>query len=287
MADRNYVVLDIEKPNQTFVDLTPNFQGRVGDSRTMAYIWLKRNGLPLDLTNRNVSFTGKAPDGKIYTSIGYAVYDEPGASRQAGRVAFVFPAGLFRVEGVWDPEYTYFYVDNGNGERISTIGVRINVLGSVVDMEVNAAPYQNEMDKVVGELRDYRNARKQQIDQIMQDLGSTKAALQAMQTQIGIYQDLINTKTVPTKEEMETYLDSKLQSQDWNQDLNLCLNAGTTYNIISGGVSNNPANTAGTLMVSGRLNSLVQIFYDAQNQAWHRVQVDGAWSGWVLNTDFA
>lgn len=287
MADRNYVVLDIEKPNQTFVDLTPNFQGRVGDSRTMAYIWLKRNGLPLDLTNRNVSFTGKAPDGKVYTSIGYAVYDEPGASRQAGRVAFAFPAGLFRVEGVWDPEYTYFYVDNGNGERISTIGVRINVLGSVVDMEVNAAPYQNEMDKVVGELRDYRNARKQQIDQIMQDLGSTKAALQAMQTQIGIYQDLINTKTVPTKEEMETYLDSKLQSQDWNQDLNLCLNAGTTYNIISGSVSNNPANTAGTLIVSGRLNSLVQIFYDTQNQAWHRVQVDGAWSGWVLNTDFA
>ena len=287
MADRNYVVLDIEKPNQTFVDLTPNFQGRVGDSRTMAYIWLKRNGLPLDLTNRNVSFTGKAPDGKVYTSIGYAVYDEPGTSRQAGRVAFVFPAGLFRVEGVWDPEYTYFYVDNGNGERISTIGVRINVLGSVVDMEVNAAPYQNEMDKVVGELREYRNAREQQIDQIMQDLGSTKAALQAMQTQIGVYQDLINAKTVPTKEEMETYLDSKLQSQDWNQDLNLCLNAGTTYNIISGGVSNNPANTAGTLMVSGRFNSLVQIFYDTRNQAWHRVQVDGAWSNWVLNTDFA
>ena len=287
MADRNYVVLDIEKPNQTFVDLTPNFQGRVGDSRTMAYIWIKRNGLPLNLTNRNVSFTGKAPDGKVYTSVGYAVYDEPGASRQAGRVAFVFPAGLFRAEGVWDPEYTYFYVDNGNGERISTIGVRINVLGSVVDMEVNAAPYQNEMDKVVGELREYRNAREQQIDQIMQDLGSTKAALQAMQTQIGVYQDLINAKTVPTKEEMETYLDSKLQSQDWNQDLNLCLNAGTTYNIISGGVSNNPANTAGTLMVSGRFNSLVQIFYDTQNQAWHRVQVDGAWSNWVLNTDFA
>ena len=287
MADRNYVVLDIEKPNQTFVDLTPNFQGRVGDSRTMAYIWLKRNGLPLDLTNRNVSFTGKAPDGKVYTSIGYAVYDEPGTSRQAGRVAFVFPAGLFRVEGVWDPEYTYFYVDNGNGERISTIGVRINVLGSVVDMEVNAAPYQNERDKGVGELREYRNAREQQIDQIMQDLGSTKAALQAMQTQIGVYQDLINAKTVPTKEEMETYLDSKLQSQDWNQDLNLCLNAGTTYNIISGGVSNNPANTAGTLMVSGRFNSLVQIFYDTRNQAWHRVQVDGAWSNWVLNTDFA
>lgn len=287
MAKNLYIELDLEKPEKTYIDLTPYFQGRVGDSMSEVYIWLKRNGLPFDLTAYNVGFHGVDPSGTMYNSVGSARYDRPGASRIAGKVCYSFPAGMFKVDGLWDPEFTYFYIDDGAGTRISTIGCAINVLPNQVIMGVDADFAKNEIDQIVVDLRNWANEKKDDIDSLETRINAMGGTVKSLETMINTWQSMLNTKQVPTKSEMEDYLDSKLQSQDWGQDLNLCLNAGTTYNITSGSVSNNPAKTAGTLVVSGRLNSLVQVFYDTKNQAWHRVQVSGAWSDWVLNTDFA
>ena len=94
MAVNEYAVLDIEKQAagnvSTYVNITPHFQGRVGDSRASVDVWFKRNGLPLDLTNKTVNFTGVDPSGHKYHAVGWALYDQPGADMQAGRVNFYF-----------------------------------------------------------------------------------------------------------------------------------------------------------------------------------------------------
>ena len=113
MAINEYVPLDIEKgtyDQETYVNLTPHFQGRVGDSMASVNIWFKRNGLPLDLTPRNVGFQGVDPNGKRFNAVGYAAFDQPGADEQAGRVNYYFPANIFQAEGQWDVTSTFFYI---------------------------------------------------------------------------------------------------------------------------------------------------------------------------------
>ena len=124
MAVNEYVELDILKPGTTLVDLTKNFQGRVGDSRAFCKLWIKANGLPYDLTKdgRSVGFAGKDPVGDLYRAVGWADTDQPGDNAQTGRVTYYFPDGMFKHEGDWDKDSTYFYVQDSKG-TVSTVNV--------------------------------------------------------------------------------------------------------------------------------------------------------------------
>lgn len=283
MAVNEYVVLDIEKQASggvsTYVNITPHFQGRVGDSRASVDVWFKRNGLPLDLTNKTVNFSGVDPSGHKYHAVGWAAYDQPGADVQAGRVNFYFPAGMFRVEGQWDEEGTYFEIKDDNG-KVSTLGVNLVALPNLVEMGVNAKPFETDLDRALSEFNSYLQGKKKLVDDDTRQLDAINNEIKALNSTIETYENLINTKAVPTKAEMQQYVQQLMSATEWSGDLNLCLTP-TTYLVVSG-ASNNPTSVNGNciMFVHGNDDLISQMLIDNEQNVWVRSRVDGRWSGW-------
>lgn len=284
MALKNtYVELDIMKQadgsESTYVDLTPNFQGRVGDSRASVDLWFKRNHLPLDLTNKEVTFSGLDPTGERFTAIGFARYDKPGADEQAGRVNFYFPAGTFRVEGQWDPQNTYFSIRDDKG-KVSTIGVLINAFPDAVEMGISAEPFKTDLERETEALKKWIAAKKDEFTDFTNQLQSMDNTLQTQQTRINTFEGMIQAHSVPTNDEMKAYVDKLMSATEWSGDLNLCMTP-TTY-LVQSGASNNPTSVSGTCLmyVRGNRDLLSQFLIDNDQNFYVRSCVAGKWSAW-------
>ena len=283
MAVNEYVVLDIEKQAagnvSTYINITPHFQGRVGDSRASVDVWFKRNGLPLDLTNKTVKFTGVDPSGHKYHAVGWTLYDQPGADMQAGRVNFYFPAGMFRTEGQWDEKGTYFEIADENG-KVSTLGVNLVALPNLVEMGVNAEPFETDLDRALTQFKSYMASKQSEVDQAIQQIAAANNSIKALQSSIDTYEQMISSNAVPTKQEMQTYVNKLMSATEWSGDLNLCLTP-TTY-LVNSGASNNPGKGSGNhlLIVKGNSDVLSQLLVDSEQNVWVRSRVDGSWSAW-------
>ena len=283
MAVNEYAVLDIEKQAagnvSTYVNITPHFQGRVGDSRASVDVWFKRNGLPLDLTNKTVNFTGVDPSGHKYHAVGWALYDQPGADMQAGRVNFYFPAGMFRTEGPWDEKGTYFEIADDNG-KVSTLGVNLVALPNLVEMGVNAEPFETDLDRALTQFKSYMTSKQGEVDQAVQQINAVNNAIKALQSSVDTYKQMISTNAVPTKQEMQIYVTKLMSATEWSGDLNLCLTP-TTY-LVSANASNNPGKGSGNhlLIVKGNSDVLSQLLIDSEQNLWVRSRTSGKWSNW-------
>lgn len=284
----DYVVLDLEKPTKTLVDLTKNFQGRVGDSRAYCKLWIKSNGLPYDLTKdgRTVGFSGVDPSGDKWTAVGWAAADQLGDNAQAGRITYYFPAGMFRVEGDWDKDSTFFYVDDEKTDmHVSTINVWLHIMSNQVEMGINATPYKTDLDKAVDEVKSYAQQKQNEIDKSLQEInsGALMQKVQALSDAIGVYTGLIKQNAVATKDQMQDYVAQLLGSKATGDDFNLLLDQGS-YVITNASASNNPAKTTGTLIVTGDGVSISQLFIDTQANLWVRSGGTQSWTDWREQT---
>lgn len=285
MAINEYVPLDIEKgtyDQETYVNLTPNFQGRVGDSMASVNLWFKRNGLPLDLTPRNVGFQGLDPNGKRFNAVGFAAYDQPGADEQVGRVNYYFPANIFQAEGQWDVNSTFFYIDDDKGQHVSTINVLLNVLPNLVEMGIKAQPFETDMDRVTAQLESYADQKRNEIDQMTTNYAQLDTQIQALRTAINSYTDLINNHSVPTSSEMKDYVNSMLGATAFGGDLNTCLTP--TQYLVEAGANNNPSSKDGILLVRGSGSTLVQLLIDDDANLYVRKMTNGEWNSWRQQT---
>lgn len=284
MAQVNeYVVLDIEKQadgnTSTYVNLTPHFQGRVGDSRASVDVWFKRNGLPLDLTKRIVKFSGIDPTGHRFHAVGFAAFDQPGADMQAGRVNFYFPDGFFQAEGHWDPNGTYFEITDPQG-KVSTLGVDLNVLPNLVEMGINVEPFETDLDRALTQFKSLLQSKASEISQNTQDIDAINNSIKAMNSTVTTYLNMIKEHAVPTKQEMQDYVQKLLSATEWGGDLNLCLTP-TTY-LVAGSASNNPTKVSGNciMTVHGTEKLLSQMLIDNEQNLYVRTRSDGRWSDW-------
>ena len=278
-----YIQLDIEKPDlneQDIVNISGFFQGRVGDKNASIDLQFMRNGRPLDLTLYTVGFAGIDPNGNRMNTIGYARYDRPGADIQKGKVNYYFPAGVFRTEGLWDTKSTYFYVTSNN-EKVSTVNVYLNVLPNMVEMGINAEPFETDMDRVVTELKSYAESKKAVIDGIAPQLAQMQQTISAQKTEIDAYTKLIQDSQVPTTKQMEDYVQKLMQGVPFSGDLNLCLDP--KHYVITKASSNNPSGE-GVLDVMGNDDILVQTFVDNEENVWVRSRVAGIWKPWIEQT---
>lgn len=280
----DYVVLDLEKPTQTLINLTNNFQGRVGDSRAYCKLWVQSNGIPYDLTKdgRSVGFSGVDPNGDKWVAVGWAAADQPGDNAQVGRITYYFPAGMFRVEGDWDKDSTFFYVDDENTDmHVSTTNVWLHIFANEVEMGISATPYKSDLDKAVDEVKSYAQQKQNEIDNSLQEInsGALMQKVQALSDAIVVYTGLIKQNAVATKDEMQDYIAQLLGSKTTGDDLNLLLDQGS-YVITNANASNNPAKTTGTLIVSGDSGNMSQLFIDTQANLWVRSGGTQGWSDW-------
>lgn len=278
-----YVTLDTMKMKpggqQTYIDLTSYFQGRVGDSMANINLRVLRDRQPYDLNQYSVAFEGVDPTNQIYiVDSSYMKFDQYGASPLTGTCNFYFPAGIFREKGTWDPERTYFVIYDQNGHRVSTINVLINIMDGIASMAINADDYKNPMDKAVAEVQDYAKQKRAAIDDLAPQVKELSNAIDLLNTRLGTYEQMITDKAVPTTDEMQSYVLSLITGKAWSQDLNLAVNAGNY--LCADSLSNEPSQKGGVLQVVGDDNKRTQLLLCTDGNAYYRVENSGAWADW-------
>ena len=205
----SYVTLDLMRPNSTLIDITDSFNGRVGDSESYVKLWFKSNGLPYDLTGKEVGFWGNDPNGTKFQIIGTAKTDQAGDSENSGRVSFYFPANVFQTSGNWDDDSTFFSINDKDGNRLSTVNVHLNVLSDNVMMGIEEKPYISDLDKIKDDMNTYCEATKVTVNKALSEVtdenSNLNKTLSAVKTQVTAYQDAINTGAVPSKSDFEAF----------------------------------------------------------------------------------
>lgn len=257
MAVSDYCVVDIMKPEQTFVDLTNYFQARVGDARAYCKLWIKSGHQPLDMTNKRVDFYGKDSNATVFKTKGTFLDDQPGDDLQLGMGTFYFPEGIFQKEGKW--QEAYFKIVDNNGSEISTIDLTLNVYPNQVEMGITIKPFVPELQEV-----------ETQVTQALKEMGAQQLLnqLQSMKTTISAYSDLISQKAVPSKPETQAMIDSsfgkyqqqltdetnqmKNELEQMSQKISNSAGSGWTYNRYVGTLLNGCSGwTSGELLFNG------------------------------------
>lgn len=215
MAVNPYIVLDLMKPANVLTDLTPNFQGRVGDSGSIIKIWFQMNGLPYGLDDKEVWFAGVDPQGERFKVSSTIDDTTPGDSLRSGRVSFKFPAGTFSNPGDWDANSTFFQIKQGSdGTVLSTINVKLHVLDNNVDFGVTKHGFDTDLDKIEQAAQNEYNTMVQQwhdqtasLNQTMtDDYASYKQRIDTMQTLLDTISSAIKNQDVATREYVAKYI---------------------------------------------------------------------------------
>lgn len=205
----SYVTLDLMRPNNTLIDITDSFNGRVGDSESYVKLWFKSNGLPYDLTGKEVGFWGNDPNGTKFQIIGTSKTDQAGDSENSGRVSFYFPANVFQTSGNWDDDSTFFSISDKDGNRLSTVNVHLSVLSDNVSMGIEEKPYISDLEKIRNDMNAYCETTKTTVDKALSEVTDSNSnlnqTLAALKTQIEAYQEVIASNSVPSKAEFEEF----------------------------------------------------------------------------------
>lgn len=187
MAIKDYLVVDMAKPANTFVNLTDYFQGRVGDAEAYCKLWIKYASRPIDMTDKKLRFEGNDPNNTPFIDAGRFDAGDDG-DVQLGMITFYFPKGFFQVEGKW--QHAFFKLQTNDGKDISTADLTLNVLPNNVEMGIGIHPFESDLEKT-----------KAQINQALREMNAQQLLnqLDSMKTTVGAYTDLIEQHAVLNK----------------------------------------------------------------------------------------
>lgn len=187
MAIKDYLVVDMAKPANTFVNLTDYFQGRVGDAEAYCKLWIKYASRPIDMTDKKLRFEGNDPNNTPFTDAGRFDAGDDG-DVQLGMITFYFPKGFFQVEGKW--QHAFFKLQTNDGKDISSADLTLNVLPNNVEMGIGIHPFESDLEKT-----------KAQINQALREMNAQQLLnqLDSMKTTVGAYTDLIEQHAVLNK----------------------------------------------------------------------------------------
>ena len=216
MAIKDYLVVDIEKPVATYVDLTNYFQGRVADADAYCKLWIKSGSTSVDMTNKKLRFYGKDSNATPFVAAGHFDDDQPGDDRQLGLITFYFPEGIFQKEGKW--QEAFFKIEGADGSDISTINLTLNVLPNQVEMGISIRPFIPVLEETEAKIN--KALREMNAQQLLNQIDS-------MKTTVGAYTDLIEQHAVLNKPQtidlvngivnpMRTELNSEMDSLKTN-----------------------------------------------------------------------
>ena len=187
MAIKDYMVIDIAKPVNTYANLTDYFQGRVGDAEAYCKLWIKFGTRPIDMTGKKLRFEGNDPNNTPFIDCGRFDAGDVG-DPQLGMVTFYFPQGIFQVEGKW--QNAFFKLQDQNGSDISSINLELKVLPNNVEMGITIHPFEPELEKVKAQIN--KALREMNAQQLLNQIDSMKST-------VGAYTDLITRNQVLNK----------------------------------------------------------------------------------------
>lgn len=303
MANPNTrLVLDLARDTQEYIDMTPYFQGRVGDSQSFVPIALLRYGKPFDMTGYDLVAIGQDPAGVAKRAWQTSDANGPGDSWRAGKLTLRFPAGFFTTPGEWE-SFCFKVVDAGTTDPdnaqtiISTLNLKLRVFDDAVYMQTAIGAYDTYADSLVESFGKYIKVKMQEVDNLPQTLKATIDASKTLSDVVDQYLDLFDKKGIPTMATLNAMISAAATDATTKvnnaiagltksaSDFNVATMSATDY-IMSPNSSNGPNNLAGVVSVHGNSTRLYQLFVDSNNDAWTRARTSTVWSSWNHVTMF-
>lgn len=307
MANPNTrLVLDLARDTQEYIDMTPYFQGRVGDSLAYVPVALLSYGKPFDLTGYDIVAMGQDPAGNAKRAWQTADTNGPGDSWRAGKATFRFPAGFFTVPGEWE-NFCFKVISAGTRDPdnaqviVSTLNLKLTVYDNAVYMQSAIPGYDTYADSLVEAFEKYIKVKMEQVDNLPQTLKATIDASKTLSDVVDQYLDLFDKKGIPTMATLNAMISAAQSAAATDattkvnnaiagltksaSDFNVATMSATDY-IMSPNSSNGPNNLAGVVSVHGNSTRLYQLFVDSNNDAWTRARTSTVWTSWNHVTMF-
>ena len=271
------VVLDLVRdaqPNASpIVDLTPYFQGRVGDSQAPMPLALKMDGRPQDMTGYGFQIEATDSAGHTFVLSNCAKEVAQSDSFKRGFFTVIWAAEMFQNPGIMTGAFVITNPDTN--ERISTLDFNLNVLGQAVSFNTLNDSYSNRLEDVINDL-------KSKADEMINgtSIATLTAQLKSAQSALETATSLINTKGIPTTVDMQNYVKSYMVAQNTGDDLNTLTTPGMSYYVTTTSAGNLPNGKLGLLSIHGNTSHLLQVFTDADQNAFVRGYENNVWSNW-------
>lgn len=267
------LVRDAQSSTNSIVDLTPYFQGRVGDSQAPMPLALKMDGRPQDMTDYGFQIEATDSQGKAFVLSNCAKEVAQSDNFKRGFFTVIWAAEMFQNPGVM--KGTFVITKPDTNERISTLDFNLNILGQTVSLNTLHDSYSNRLEDVINDLT-------AKADQMIKgsSIATLTAQLKAAQSALETATDLINTKGIPTTVEMQTYVKGYMVAQNTGDDLNTLTTPGMSYYVTTTSAGNLPNGKLGLLSIHGNASHLLQVFTDADQNAFVRGYENNAWSKW-------
>lgn len=271
------VVLDLVRDAQpntsSIVDLTPYFQGRVGDSQAPMPLALKMDGRPFDMTGYGFQIEATDSAGHTFVLSNCAKEVTQSDSFKRGFFTVIWAAEMFQNPGIMTGAFVITKPETG--ERISTLDFNLNVLNQAVSFNTLNDSYSNRLEDVINNL-------KSKADEMIKgtSIATLTAQLKSAQSALETATSLINTKGIPTTVDMQNYVQGYMVAQNTGDDLNTLTTPGMSYYVTTTSAGNLPNGKLGLLSIHGNASHLLQVFTDADQNAFVRGYENDVWSKW-------
>lgn len=271
------VVLDLVRDAQpntsSIVDLTPYFQGRVGDSQAPMPLALKMDGRPQDMTGYGFQIEATDSAGHTFVLSNCAKEVTQSDNLKRGFFTVIWAAEMFQNPGIMTGAFVITNPDTN--ERISTLDFNLNVLGQAVSFNTLNDSYSNRLEDVINNL-------KSKADEMVKgtSIATLTAQLKSAQSALETATSLINTKGIPTTVDMQNYVKGYMVAQNTGDDLNTLTTPGMSYYVTTTSAGNLPNGKLGLLSIHGNASHLLQVFTDADQNAFVRGYENDVWSKW-------
>lgn len=278
MADTNTrVVLDLVRDAQSnygsIVDLTPYFQGRIGDSQAPMPLALKMDGRPFDMTGYGFQVEATDSQGKAFVMSNCAKEAAQSDRFKRGFFTVIWAAEMFQNPGTMKGAFVVTKPETG--EKISTLDFNLNVLDQAVSLNTLHDSYSNRLEDIINDL-------KSKADEMVNgtSIATLTAQLKSAQSALETATSLINTKGIPTTVDMRNYVQGYMVAQNTGDDLNMLTTPGMSYYVTTTSAGNLPNGKLGLLSIHGNASHLLQVFTDADQNAFVRGYENNVWSKW-------
>ena len=271
------VVLDLVRDAQpnasSIVDLTPYFQGRIGDSQAPMPLALKMDGRPQDMTGYGFQIEATDSAGHAFVLSNCAKEIAQSDDFKRGFFTVIWAAEMFQNPGIMTGAFVITNPDTN--ERISTLDFNLNVLGQAVSFNTLNYSYSNRLEDIINNL-------KSKADEMIKgtSIATLTAQLKSAQSALETTTSLINTKGIPTTVDMQNYVKGYMVAQNTGDDLNTLTTPGMSYYVTTTSAGNLPNGKLGLLSIHGNASHLLQVFTDADQNAFVRGYENNAWSKW-------
>ena len=196
------ITVDLAKASTEPIDLTKTLNPRVGDGDLKLPLHIIYDQADYDMRGKSMDFLSEGSDQKkIYVS-GTTDESSTGDDAYTGNVTFTFPTGTFKTAGTYDVDKTMFRIVDNEGNVISSVNVKMNVLPNDADeTSSDDISYDTRMENVVKDFtakgqsslddakkqaqqliddtkqqaNDYLNNAKKQSDTLLDEIKQTNA----------------------------------------------------------------------------------------------------------------